>query len=380
MKKTLSIFLICLLVFINIPIASANEAINITATSAILIDGKSGQIIYEKNAHEKLPPASVTKIMTLLLIMEALDEGRIKLDDKVTISEKAANMGGSQLYLEPGEVKDVETLIKGIAVASGNDASVAMAEFIYGSEEVFVNKMNERAKELGMTNTNFVNTNGLPVENHYTTAYDIALMSKELLKHESIHKYLTIWMEEIIVGKNQKKFGLVNTNKLIRFYKGANGIKTGFTAEAKYCLSASAQRDNLLLIAVVLGSPTSKERFSDASTLLNYGFANYESIKVYDKGEIVEKIQMDKSDDVNIEAVCKDPIYLLNKKGDKQEIEKRINVDKNIKLPISKGQKLGQVEIYKGDKLIAKSDLVSNKDHKKAGYFKILTRVVKNLI
>ncbi|OPJ57279.1 D-alanyl-D-alanine carboxypeptidase family protein [Alkalithermobacter paradoxus] len=380
MKKKVSVILTFILVFLSTFVTLATEEIKVTATSAILIDGKSGEIIYEKNSHEKLPPASVTKIMTLLLIMEAIDQGRINLDDKVTISERAATMGGSQLYLEPGEIKDVETLIKGIAVASGNDASVAMAEYIYGSEEAFVNKMNEKAKELNMNDTNFVNTNGLPAENHYTSAHDIAVMSRELLKYEDVAKYLTIWMEEITVGKQQKKFGLVNTNKLIRFYKGANGIKTGFTAEAKYCLSASAVRDNLHLIAVVLGCPSSKERFNDASTLLNYGFANYESVKIYDKEEVVQKIRLDKAEDQNLELVCKEPLYLLNRKGNKSEFEKKINVNPNLTLPIAKNQKLGEVHIYQGNKLVGKSDLISNKEHKKAGYFRILNRVIKNLL
>ncbi|SHK05881.1 D-alanyl-D-alanine carboxypeptidase family protein [Tepidibacter formicigenes] len=376
MKRKLCLFLTLLLTLSQSVIVLANEDINLSSKSAILIDAKSGTILYEKNSHEKLPPASVTKIMTMLLIMEALDEGRIKLDDKVTISEKASSMGGSQLFLEPGEVKTVDQLLKGIAVASANDACVAMAEHIYGSDKAFVKKMNEKAKELGMKDTNFVNTNGLPVENHYTSAYDIALMSKELLKHEEIHKYLKIWMDEIVVGKKNKKIGLVNTNKLIRFYKGANGIKTGFTNEAKFCLSASAVRDDLHLISVVLGASTSKVRFNEASSLLNYGFANYETVKIYNKGDVVKKIKLDKADSEYVELLCKEPIYILNKKGDKKEFKKKINIYENIKFPIKKGDKLGEIQIYQDNKILLKSDLISSKDVKKASYIKMLQKVL----
>ncbi len=380
MKKKLCFFLIMLLTFLQTFIALAKEDINVSAKSAILMDAKSGEILYEKNSHEKLPPASVTKIMTMLLIMEAIDDGRIKLEDKVTVSEKASSMGGSQLFLEPGEVKTVNELLKGIAVASANDGCVAMAEHIYGSEEAFVKKMNERAKELGMKDTNFVNTNGLPVENHYTSAYDISIMSKELLKHEKISKYLTIWMDEITVGKKNKKIGLVNTNKLIRFYKGANGIKTGFTSEAKFCLSASAIRDDLNLISVVLGAPTSKDRFSDASSLLNYGFANYEIFKIYNQGDVVKKIALEKADAESIKLICKEPLHLLNKKGNKRKYTKKINIYENIQFPIKKGEKLGEVQIYQGNKIILKSDLISDKEVKKASYLKLLNKVFDNLL
>lgn len=384
MKKILSLVLILLLTFLQSFVALANEdvneEINVSAVSAILMDAKSGKILYDKNSHEKLPPASVTKIMTLLLIMEALDSGRLKLDDKVTISERASSMGGSQLFLEPGESKPVEDLIKGIAVASANDGCVAMAEHIYGSEEAFVKKMNERAKQLKMNDTNFINTNGLPVENHYTSAHDIAIMSKELLKHEQIFKYLTIWMDEISVGKQNKKIGLVNTNKLIRFYKGANGIKTGFTNEAKFCLSASAIRDNLNLIAVVLGAPTSKDRFNDASSLLNYGFANYETIKIYDKGELVQKVKLDKASTESVKLICKDPLYILTKKGESKEFKKKITIYDGLKFPISAGEKLGEINIYQGSKIILKSDLVSPDEIKRAGYAKMFRKVLDNIL
>ncbi|WP_099192128.1 D-alanyl-D-alanine carboxypeptidase family protein [Tepidibacter mesophilus] len=379
MKKKLSLALIMLIIISSFT-SFANEDMNLTSKSAILIDANSGTILYEKNSHEKLPPASVTKIMSMLLTMEALSEGRIKLDDKVTISEKASSMGGSQLFLEPGEIKTVDELLKGIAVASANDGCVAMAEHIYGSEEAFVKKMNEKAQELGMKDTHFANTNGLPVEDHYTSAYDISLMSKELIKYKDIHKYLKIWMDEIVVGKKQKKIGLVNTNKLVRFYKGANGIKTGFTNEAKFCLSASATRDDLTLIAVVLGAPSSKERFNEASSLLNYGFANYETIKIYDQGQVVKKVKLEKADTDNIELTCEEPLYYLNKKGDNKDFKEKIVIYENLKFPIEKGQKIGEVQIYKDKKIIMKSNLVSNKDVKKAGYMKMLNKVLNSIL
>lgn len=252
MKKFMSVFLV--IIFIigqnNLVFADENTKsnIDISSKSAVLLDVSSGKVLYEKNCHEKLPPASVTKVMTMLLICEAIEDGKIKLDDEVTISENAASMGGSQIFLEPGEVQKVDTLLKGIAVASANDACVAMAEYVGGSVEEFVDMMNKKAKELKMNDTNFVNTNGLPVENHYTSAYDIGIMSRELLKHEMIEKYLTTWMDDIIVGKKRATIGLANTNKLIKHYNGATGVKTGFTAEAKYCLSASAKRGKTHLI------------------------------------------------------------------------------------------------------------------------------------
>ncbi|MGM9534025.1 MAG: D-alanyl-D-alanine carboxypeptidase family protein, partial [Intestinibacter sp.] len=257
MKRFISVFLAIMFIIGQSTFVFADKNtsnnINIGSKSAVLMDVSSGQVLYEKNCHEKLPPASVTKVMTMLLICEALESGKIKINDEVTISENAASMGGSQIFLEPGEVQTVDTLLKGIAVASANDACVAMAEYIGGSVEEFVDMMNKKAKELKMNDTNFVNTNGLPVENHYTSAYDIGIMSRELLKHELIEKYLTTWMDNVVVGKKKATIGLANTNKLIKHYNGATGVKTGFTGEAKFCVSASAKRGKTHLIAVILG-------------------------------------------------------------------------------------------------------------------------------
>ncbi|MDO5311127.1 MAG: D-alanyl-D-alanine carboxypeptidase family protein, partial [Clostridia bacterium] len=247
----------------------------INAKSGILMEASTGEVLYEQNADERLPIASVTKTMTMLLIMEALDEGKISLNDTVTVSEYAASMGGSQVFLEVGEQMSADDMLKAIAVASGNDAAVAMAEFISGSEGAFVEKMNKRAAELGCTNTHFINCNGLDeTEEHYSTARDVALISRALISHKKIFDYTTIWMDSLRGGS----FGLSNTNKLIRFYKGANGLKTGSTSTAKYCLSATAERDGMQLIAVIIAAPTTADRFSSASALLDFGFANFDAV------------------------------------------------------------------------------------------------------
>ena len=353
--------------------------INLSSKSAILMDVGSGQILFEKNPHEKLPPASVTKVMTMLLIVEALDNEKIKLDDEVQISERASQMGGSQIFLEQGEMQKVDDLLKGIAVASANDACVAMAEFVAGSEEEFVAMMNNKAKELGMKDTHFANTNGLPVENHYTSAHDIAIMSKELLKHDKITKYLTTWMDKIEVGKKRKSIGLANTNKMIKHYQGATGVKTGFTQQAKYCLSASAKRGETHLIAATLGAPTTQERFKDASSLLSYGFANYESVKLCSKGDKIAMLTLDKAQDNKVNLIAKQDLSVLIKKGESKDFTKKIDVVKDLKLPIKKGSELGSISIYKGDKQVGKVMLVNEKDINKASYFKMFERVIDSI-
>jgi D-alanyl-D-alanine carboxypeptidase (penicillin-binding protein 5/6) len=357
-----------------------NGKLDLVSKSAILMDKGTGKVLYEKNANEKLPPASVTKVMTMLLISEAIDGGKLKLTDKVQVSEKAASMGGSQIFLEAGEIQTVDSMLKGIAVSSANDACVAMAEQIGGSVDGFVEMMNARAKELGMKNTNFVNTNGLPVENHYTSANDIALMSRELLKHDVIHKYLTTWMDKVVVGKKKAEVGLANTNKLIRHYQGATGVKTGFTSEAKYCVSASAKRGNTELIAVVLAAPSSTERNKDAASLLDYGFANYESIKIADKGSNVGKVNVDKADTEAVKLVVKDDLTALIKKGESKNFKKYIAVKKKPALPIKAGTVLGKLVIKKGNEVVGNVDLINVKDVNKASYVQMLQRVIENMI
>ena len=383
MKKIVSFIMAMVIAIMPMNLSFANEEntqLSVSSKSAILMDIGSGQILYEKNAHDKLPPASVTKVMTMLLICEALDSGKITLNDSVQISENAASMGGSQIFLEPGEVQKVDTLLKGIAVASANDGCVAMAEYIAGSVESFVDMMNVKAKELNMKDTNFVNTNGLPVDNHYTSAHDIALMSRELLKHDVIHKYLTTWMDQVVVGKKQATVGLANTNKLIKHYQGATGVKTGFTQQAKYCLSASAKRGDTHLVAVTLGAETSPERFKDATSLLNFGFANYESVKLCSKDDNIATLTLDKADDKKINLVAKEDLSVLIKKGGNKDFTRKVKVNENPTIPIKKGTSLGYVEIYQGKTLVGKVDLVNNKDIQKASYLKMLQRVIDQML
>ena len=382
MKKLASLIMAILIAIMPMNLSFANEdnaPLSVSSKSAILMDVGSGQILYEKNAHDKLPPASVTKVMTMLLICEALDSGKITLDDSVQISDNAASMGGSQIFLEAGEVQKVDTLLKGIAVASANDGCVAMAEYI-GSVESFVDMMNAKAKELNMKDTNFVNTNGLPVDNHYTSAHDIAIMSRELLKHDVISKYLTTWMDQVVVGKKQITVGLANTNKLIKHYQGATGVKTGFTQQAKYCLSASAKRGDTHLVAVTLGAETSPERFKDATSLLNFGFANYESVKLCSKNDNIATLTLDKADEQKINLVAKEDLSVLIKKGGNKDFTRKIKVNENPTIPIKKGTNLGYVEIYQGKTLVGKVDLVNTKDIQKASYLKMLQRVIDEML
>ena len=382
--KRFTSFLLALTIIvgqISIVFADTKEAkLDISSKSAVLMDASTGKILYEKNSHEKLPPASVTKVMTMLLICEALESGKIKEDDDVQISEVASSMGGSQIFLEPGEIQKVDTLLKSIAVASANDACVAMAEYVGGSVEEFVVLMNKRAKELGMNDTNFVNTNGLPVDNHYTSAYDIALMSKELLKHKKISKYLTTWMYEVVVGKKQAKIGISNTNKLVKHYQGATGVKTGFTQQAKYCLSASALRNNTHLIAVTLCAETSPIRFKDATNLLNYGFANYESVKICGANDKVATVKFEKGEKENVDLVAKDDLSVLIKKGDKKDFTKKVQIKEDLKLPIKKNTELGVVKVYRGDELVGESKIINTEDINKASYLQMLRRIVDNLL
>ena len=383
MKKLASLIMAILIAIMPMNLSFANEdnaPLSVSSKSAILMDVGSGQILYEKNAHDKLPPASVTKVMTMLLICEALDSGKITLDDSVQISDNAASMGGSQIFLEAGEVQKVDTLLKGIAVPSANDGCVAMAEYIGGSVESFIDMMNAKAKELNMKDTNFVNTNGLPVDNHYTSAHDIAIMSRELLKHDVISKYLTTWMDQVVVGKKQITVGLANTNKLIKHYQGATGVKTGFTQQAKYCLSASAKRGDTHLVAVTLGAETSPERFKDATSLLNFGFANYESVKLCSKNDNIATLTLDKADEQKINLVAKEDLSVLIKKGGNKDFTRKIKVNENPTIPIKKGTNLGYVEIYQGKTLVGKVDLVNTKDIQKASYLKMLQRVIDEML
>jgi serine-type D-Ala-D-Ala carboxypeptidase (penicillin-binding protein 5/6) len=342
--------------------------------SAILIERDTGTVLYEKNSNQELPPASMTKIMTMLLIMEAIDEGKLSWNEKVRASEYAASMGGSQIFLEPGEEMTTKEMLRGIAIGSGNDASVAMAERIAGSEDAFVDMMNAKAKELGLKHTFFKNTTGLPVSGHYSTAADMAIMAKELLKYEDITKF-TGRYEAYLRENTDKKFWLVNTNKLVRFYPGVDGLKTGFTAEAKYCLTATAQKDGMRVIAVVFGAPTSKERNAQVTKLLNYAFAQYQTHPMFKRSQTIGLVKVSKGKEKKVEAVTSEPISILTKKGEKtQDVKQKVILQKNLKAPISKGDQVGTIKLTKNGKVILESPLVANKSVKEAGWWTLYKR------
>ncbi|AKN34045.1 D-alanyl-D-alanine carboxypeptidase [Clostridium carboxidivorans P7] len=342
-----------------------DNLMKVDAKSALLMEPSNGKIIYEKNCHEKLAPASVTKVMTMLLTMENVDSGKIKLSDKVTISENAKKMGGSSMLLDTGEVRTVEELIKGIGIASGNDAAVAMAEYLGGSEEGFVKLMNERAHKLGMKDTNFNNCTGLSSPGHVTTAYDIAIMSRELLKHPDILKYTGTYMETISEGR-KSPIGLVNHNKLVRFFKGCDGLKTGFTDEAKYCISATATRDGVRMLAVIMGSPTYKVRNKDASMLMNYGFSKYENKKLIEKGKDVEKVNLNRKGDRFFIAKAQDDFSVVLERGKDAKVSKKVVIDKDKK-EYKSNEFVGYCEVYVEGKIVGKVKLYSDRDVKKPG-------------
>ena len=347
----------CLLMILILPVsAAAEDGISFNAKSVILTEASTGKTLFESNSHESLPPASVTKIMTMLLIMEAIDRGEISYDTVVTASERAKSMGGSTIFLDTNENMSVEDLLKGIAVASGNDACVAMAEHLCGSEEAFAAKMNERAAQLGMKDTHFVNCNGLDAPGHYTSAYDIALMSRELMRHKDIFKFTTIWMDSLRGGK----FSLANTNKLIRFYSGANGLKTGSTSVAGCCISAAAKRDGMQLIAVVLGAPTSKERFAAASNLLNYGFANYGVTQFGEKGSEIRSVAVESGKSDSVMTAAKESSSALLQKSQIKKAKIHINLPKKVKAPVKKGSALGEIIITLDGETISRTDIVAS--------------------
>lgn len=341
------------------------------AKSAILIERDTGAVLYEKNSHEKLAPASMTKIMTMTLIMEALEKGQIKWDDKVRASEYAASMGGSQIFLEPGESMSVEEMLKGIAIGSANDASVAMAEHIAGSEEAFVEKMNKKVKELGLKETHFKNPTGLPSKDHYSSAHDMSMMAKELLKYDGITKFTGSYESYLREGSD-KKFWLVNTNKLVRFYDGVDGLKTGFTNEAKYCLTATAKKDNMRVIAVVFGAPTPKERNNEVSKMLDYAFNQYSTKPLFKKGDSLAKVKVSKGKENKVDAVTDEPISLLTQKGEKlDEIQQKITLSKDLKAPIKKGDKVGTLVVMNKGKKVVESTLVAKKNVNDASWWEL---------
>lgn len=393
--KIICIFIIAIFLFSTICIASesiytwSNNAKSLTETiptnattslslnvgSAVLIEQNSGQVLYNQNMHEKLRPASVTKVMTILLIMEAIDSGKLSYTDKIPCSEKAAGMGGSQIWLDVREELTVDEMLKAICVVSANDCTVAMAEYLAGSEEAFVNQMNAKAKELGMNDTTFKNCHGIDEDGHVTSAYDIALMSRELLtKHPSITKYTTIYMDSLRDGKSS----LVNTNKLVRNYKGATGLKTGSTSVALYNLSASATRNDLSLIAVIMKAPTSPIRFAEAQKLLDYGFNNFEYKKLANKNDLIKEISVDKGIENSVNAILENDSGVLIQKGQNKDIVQSVQLTDSINAPVYAGQVLGNVTYSLNGNEIGKVNIVAEKSVGKNTAFNMIEHVFFN--
>ena len=350
-------------------------AVDLVSSSAVLMEKETGQLLYEKEAHQRMEPASVTKIMTLLLIMEALDAGRIRREDPVTISSTAAGMGGSQVYLEEGEQMSAGELIKCITVVSGNDAAVAMAEHLAGSETAFVAQMNQRAQELGMADTTFINCTGLPAQGHLTSAHDIALMARELiLKHPGIREYTTIWMDSIRDGE----FGLTNTNRLIRFYNGATGLKTGYTDTAQYCMAATAERDGMELIAVVMKAPTSPQRFDDAKALLDQGFASYTLTNVYPDAPLAA-IPVLLGDCAQVQPQLERDCRLLVRRGEESAVTTQVELPADLEAPVEQGQRLGELTVYVNGELRDTIPIVSAQGAQRLTAPGIFSRLLREL-
>ena len=375
MKRLMIVFICALMtVFSTLPVSALSEE-DISAPSAVLMDASSGKILYEKNPHDQRPCASITKVMTLTLVMEALDSGKIHMDDVVTASAHAASMGGSDIWLEEGEQMTVDDMIKATAVASANDAAVALAEFVSGSEDDFVAAMNDKAKSLGMTDTTFKNCNGLDEEGHITSAYDVALMSRELMKHEEIFDYTGIWLDSLRDGATQ----IVNTNKLLRSYDGITGLKTGTTGEAGSCISATAQRNGLSLIAVVLGAESGKQRFKDAATLLDYGFANFESREL-SLSDTLEPAAVDGGMSDSVEVECGDKAVLTVPKGEGEGIEQLVDMPESLPAPVHKGDVVGRLSFTLNGEEAASFDITASEDVEKKSFFAVLGILWSSLI
>jgi len=371
-----------LLAFLLIaPVTAEQPSFDLNARSALLMESETGELLYEKNPHLELPPASMTKIMTMLLVMEAIEEGRARLEDKLVVSELAASMGGSQIWLEPGEEMTLEDMMKAIAIVSANDACVAVAEYLYGTEEAFIKKMNERAKELGLKNTYFYNTNGLPPDDpsqqgNYTSAYDLSIMTRELLKYPKVLEWTSTWIDYLRDGESV----LNNTNRLVRHYQGADGMKTGYTDEAKYCVTATAERNGLRFIAIIMAADSSSTRFNEAAQLLSYGFSLYHGLEVGKKEEVLRELIIKNGKEEYARGILKEDLIVPVKKGEEGEISKEIKLNENIKAPLKKGDKIGEYQIFKGNLLLKKGDIIIDRDVEKASIFQLILRFVKQLI
>ena len=377
MKK----ILILLLLFISIPLVKAEETEDLApnAKSAIMIEASTGEILFQKNKDEKLAPASMTKMMSMLLIMEEIENGNLKWNEMITTSEKASSMGGSQIFLKVGEKMTVEDLLKGVAIASGNDAVVALAERVSGSEEQFVKRMNIRAKDLGLKNTNFINATGLTADNHYSSAYDMSLIAKELVKHEKILEFTSTY-EDYLRKDTKSPFWLVNTNRLVRFKEGVDGLKTGFTDEAGYCLTATMKKDNMRLITVVMKEENTSKRSADTTKMLDYGFNIYMVQTILDEKTTIEKKKVELGKTLTTEIVPKENITILNKKSDDQKnITYKTNINKII-APVKKGDKVGTIDIIDDNNIISTIDATVKEDILKANILTIYLRNLKEII
>ena len=356
---------------------SAAPSIPISAESALLMESTSGKILFEKNPDKPLPPASITKIMTMLLVMEKIDQGKAGFSDMVVASERAMRMGGSQIWLEIGEEMSLEDLMKSIAIVSANDASVAVAEHIAGSEEAFVDMMNERGQELGMTGTNFVNASGLPDPNHYSTARDIALMSRALLRYPKVHEWFTTWIDYVRDGKNI----LVNTNRLIKSHEGVDGLKTGFTEEAGYCLAATAKKGSLRLISIVLKISDSTTRFNEASALLDLGFRHFTGVELAREGEVIDAVEVTRGVMDHVDAICLDPLVAVVPRGEEDKVKSEIVLAKKVDAPVAKGQKIGEMLALTEDgSIISRIALVASEDVKSGNILTVVFRISRNLL
>ena len=381
MKKILQI-LVCfslILVFLltsNIQIANASE-VDITSKSAILVENDSGEILFSKDETKHLPVASMVKMMTILISLEELDAGNVNLDTMITTSENASGMGGSQVFIDPYVEYSFEDLLKSVIVASANDASVALAEYFNGNENAFTNRMNKRAKELGMTDTNYTNCTGLPASEQYSCAKDTAILLREILKHDIYHKYSTIWMDELI-HPSGRKTELTNTNRLIRYYQGCDSGKTGSTNEAGCCLGASAKRGDMRLVSVIIGAENSKTRFNESAILLNYGFGNFESKKLVDSSKPISNVFVSKGKLDSVPAYSKENFTAVVKKGESNGYETSLDLKENVTAAIKKGDKLGQICVLKDGNVIKKIDVVSGENVDRQNIIETAQKVIKN--
>ncbi len=375
MKKFIVILFLCFPMFVRAEETSLAK----NAKSAIMIEASTGEVLFEKNSHEKLHPASMTKMMSMLLILENIENGNLSWDEMITVSENASSMGGSQILLETNEQMSVEDLFKGIAIASGNDAVVALSERIAGSKEEFVSMMNKRAKELGLTDTNFKNPHGLDDANHYSSAYDMSLIAKELVKHPKVLEFSSIYEDYLRKG-TEREIWLVNTNKLVRFYEGVDGLKTGYTKEAGYCLTATAEKNGMRIITVVMGEEDSKTRNAETTEMLNYAFSKYELETLLTKESSLGKITIDKTLDDTVTLVPKENITSLNKRGQKKKnLTYKVNVDE-LKAPIKRGDTVGKLKINEDGKHVRTIDITVNKDVKPANYIELYYIYFRNIL